>query len=152
MPPLRQRQSDIPALTQHLVVRLGQKHQRHIATVPRPVLDTLIAHDWPGNVRELENVLERAVITSTDSTLQLLEPLTSDRLDVLPVAPTSMLVDVERAHILRVLHASAWRIEGPRGAAAALGLKPSTLRSRMRKLGVRRSHSEPEAARTAWVA
>jgi transcriptional regulator with GAF, ATPase, and Fis domain len=152
MPALRQRQSDIPALTQHLVRRLAQKHHRRIDTIPRPVLDTLTAHDWPGNVRELENVLERAVITTPDSTLRLLEPLTSGTLDVLPSAPTSLLVDVERAHILRVLHATAWRIEGSHGAAVALGLKPSTLRSRMRKLGVRRSHAEPEACRTSWVA
>ena len=152
MPPLRQRQSDIPALTQHLVRRLAQKHHRHIDTIPRPVLDELLAYDWPGNVRELENVLERAIITATDSTLRLLEPLTPDTLEVLPGAPTSTLVDVERAHILRVLHASAWRIEGSHGAAMALGLKPSTLRSRMRKLGVRRSQPALEVCRSSRVA
>jgi transcriptional regulator with GAF, ATPase, and Fis domain len=72
--------------------------------------------------------------------------------DVLPVAATDALVDVERAHILRVLSARAWRIEGPRGAAVALGLKPSTLRSRMRKLGVRRSAVESEPHRSSCVA
>lgn len=142
MPPLRERQSDIPALVHHLIKRLAQKHQRRVDVVPGPVLETLAAYDWPGNVRELENVLERAVITSPDSTLHLLEPLSSEILDVLPGAPTTMLVDVERAHILRVLYSSAWRIEGPHGAAAALGLKPSTLRSRMRKLNVRRRPTE----------
>jgi transcriptional regulator with GAF, ATPase, and Fis domain len=152
MPPLRQRRSDIPALTQHLIKRLGQRHHRHIDTIPRPVLDTLIAYDWPGNVRELENVLERAIITTPDSTLRLLEPPASDPLDVLPAAATSMLVDVERAHILRVLQATAWRIEGSRGAAVALGLKPSTLRSRMRKLGVNRSPAEADMCQSACVA
>ena len=103
-------------------------------------------------MRELENVLERAIITTPDSTLRLLEPLTSEMLDAVPGAPTTMLVDVERAHILRVLHASAWRIEGSRGAAALLGLKPSTLRSRMRKLGVRRTPSDAMATGLYTVA
>jgi transcriptional regulator with GAF, ATPase, and Fis domain len=139
MPPLRDRQDDIGLLITHLVDRLGKRHHKRIETVPRPLVEHLAAYDWPGNVRELENVLERAIITTPDSTLRLLEPLSAETLDVLPAAPTTILVDVERAHILRVLHANAWRIEGPRGAAVALGLKPSTLRSRMRKLGVRRS-------------
>jgi formate hydrogenlyase transcriptional activator len=142
MPSLRERQTDIPALAQHLVKRLAEKHHRRIEVIPASVIETLAAYDWPGNIRELENVLERAVITTPDGTLRLLEPLTSETLDVLPGAPTTMLVDVERAHILRVLYSSAWRIEGPRGAAAVLGLKPSTLRSRMRKLGVHRKSSD----------
>jgi transcriptional regulator of acetoin/glycerol metabolism len=115
------------------------------------VLDTLIAYEWPGNVRELENVLERAVITSTDATLWLLDPLTSDTIDLPSPASTSMLVDVERAHILRVLQATSWRIEGPRGAASTLGLKPSTLRSRMRKLGVCRSQPPSSAPAGAFA-
>ena len=142
MPPLRERRTDIPALTRHLVARLAQKHGRRIDTIPLPLLESLGAYDWPGNVRELENVLERAIITTPDSTLRLLEPLTSEMLDAVPGAPTTLMVDVERAHILRVLHSSAWRIEGSRGAAALLGLKPGTLRSRMRKLGVRRTQSQ----------
>ena len=152
MPPLRDRKEDIPALVQHLVRRLADRHRRRIDVIPRPVLDSLVAYDWPGNVRELENVLERAIITSPHSALHLAEPLTPDMLDDQPQRPPSMLVDVERAHIIRVLHASAWRIEGPRGAAAVLGLKPSTLRSRMRKLGVRRSLPEQGAGRESYVA
>ena len=148
MPPLRERQGDIPALAEHLVKKLAQKHHRRVASIPAPVLDSLTGYDWPGNVRELENVLERAIITSPDATLRLIEPLTADALDVLPGSPTTMLVDVERAHILRVLYTNGWRIEGPRGAAAVLGLKPSTLRSRMRKLGVRRSAIEKARAGT----
>jgi formate hydrogenlyase transcriptional activator len=139
MPSLRDRQSDIPILTEHLVKRLAQKHQRSVGAIPRPVLDTLLAYDWPGNIRELENVLERAIIAMPGSTLHLLEALTPEVNDGPPDAATNLLIDVERAHILRMLHASAWRIEGARGAARALGLKPSTLRSRMRKLGVRRA-------------
>ena len=139
MPPLRERQGDIAALTHHLVDRLGKRHRKRIETVPRQVLEHLASYDWPGNVRELENVLERAIITTPDTTLRLLEPLSAETLEVVPAAPTTVLVDVERAHIVRVLHANAWRIEGAKGAAAALGLKPSTLRSRMRKLGVCRN-------------
>ena len=116
------------------------------------MLETLTAYDWPGNVRELENVLERAIITSPDSALQLLEPLISETSDTDGDAPGTMLADVERAHILRILGVSAWRIEGPRGAARALGLKPSTLRSRMRKLGVRRTQVLRRPARSLQVA
>ena len=152
MPPLRDRQSDIAVLAEHLVKRLAQKHRRQIDAVPRPLVETLIAYEWPGNVRELENVLERAIITTTDSTLRLSEPLMSDLLDVLPGGPTSMLVDVERGHILRVLHACGWRIEGPQGAALILGLKPSTLRSRMRKLGLRRGPAGAGAVNSSQVA
>ena len=152
VPPLRERRSDISALTHHLVQRLALKHRRRIDAVPRPLIDTLLSYEWPGNVRELENVIERAIITTPDSTLRLSEPLTSDTLDVLPGAPTSMLVDVERGHILRVLHACGWRIEGPTGAAVILGLKPSTLRSRMRKLGVRRGHTGTSAIGSTQVA
>jgi transcriptional regulator with GAF, ATPase, and Fis domain len=141
MPPLRERRSDIPILTQQIVKRLQAKHQHRIDTIPRAVIETLAAHDWPGNVRELENVLERAVITTPDSTLRLSEPLPADLFEAPPSAPTTRLADVERSHILRVLHGSGWRIEGPHGAASALGLKPSTLRSRMRKLGVNRAPS-----------
>jgi formate hydrogenlyase transcriptional activator len=146
MPPLRERLSDIPLLAEYLIRRLSAKHQRSVGTVPRPVLDSLLAHDWPGNIRELENVIERAIISMQGSTLQLLEALTPEVSDGPPAAATNLMIDVERAHILRMLHASAWRVEGPRGAAVALGLKASTLRSRMRKLGVRRAQGRLRAA------
>jgi len=142
MPPLRERGNDITDLAHHLIERLADKHHKRIDCVPPSVLEHLASYNWPGNVRELENVLERAIITTPDTTLRLLEPLSSEELDAVPSAPTTVLVDVERAHILRVLHASGWRIEGPRGAATALGLRPSTLRSRMRKLGIRRTARE----------
>jgi transcriptional regulator with GAF, ATPase, and Fis domain len=138
MPPLRAHRGDICALTRHLVERLARKHRKAISLIPGHLMASLESYDWPGNVRELENVLERAVITTLDGTLHLAEPLPAEALD--PIAPgtTTILSDVERAHILRVLQVSAWRIEGTHGAAVALGLKPSTLRSRMRKLGIQR--------------
>jgi transcriptional regulator with GAF, ATPase, and Fis domain len=146
MPPLRERLGDIPPLADYLIARLSAKHQRRVGMVPRPVLDSLVAHDWPGNIRELENVIERAIIAMQGSTLQLLEALTPEVSDGPPGAATNLMIDVERAHILRMLHASAWRVEGPRGAAVALGLKASTLRSRMRKLGVRRAQGRLRGA------
>jgi transcriptional regulator with GAF, ATPase, and Fis domain len=145
MPALRERQEDIPILAEYLIRRLSEKHQRRVGTIPRHVLDSLVAHDWPGNVRELENVIERALIAMTGPTLRLLEALTPEMGDGPSGAATNLMVDVERAHILKMLHASGWRIEGPRGAAMELGLKASTLRSRMRKLGVRRMQRRLEA-------
>jgi DNA-binding NtrC family response regulator len=117
MPSLRERPRDIPILAEHLVRRLAQKHQQRVGAIPRSVIDTLLAYDWPGNVRELENVLERAIIAMPDSTLRLLEALTPEATEGVPDAPTTLMRDVEQTHILRVLHTSAWRIEGPRGAA-----------------------------------
>jgi formate hydrogenlyase transcriptional activator len=137
MPALRDRKSDLPPLVQHLLRRLAVRHGRCITTIPTPVLDALLAHDWPGNIRELENVLERAIITTPDSTLRLLEPIVAETMD-LPGSPIAKMVDVERAHIHRALHSTGWRIEGAQGAAMSLGLRPSTLRSRMRKLGIAR--------------
>lgn len=150
VPPLRERRSDITALARYFVERLAEKHNRRIDVIPQTVLERLASHTWPGNVRELENVLERSVITSPGTTLHLSEPLVpgsddpavdvarDETRDDEPGGPKA-LVAVERAHIRKVLAATAGLIEGPRGAAVALGLKPSTLRSRMRKLGIRRA-------------
>jgi formate hydrogenlyase transcriptional activator len=137
MPPLRERQCDLPSLARYLIARLARKHQRHIESVPSEMFENLATYDWPGNVREFENVLERAIITSPDTRLELVDVLTPDTAEAF-ASPTNLMVDVERTHILRMLHASEWRIEGPHGAARALGMKPSTLRSRMRRLGVTR--------------
>jgi transcriptional regulator of acetoin/glycerol metabolism len=97
----------------------------------------LEAHDWPGNVRELENVLQRAIILSRESVLSGVD-LSASNLDAPTTPENSTLTDVERRHIVRVLSATRWRIEGAAGAAQVLGLKPSTLRSRMMKLGIAR--------------
>jgi DNA-binding NtrC family response regulator len=141
VPPLRQRRSDIPLLARRLVERLAARNGKRIVHIPRTVLEQLEQYAWPGNVRELENVLERAVITSTDGTLRLADPLESQD----PLFPDGIcgetLQDVERAHILRILAATCWRIEGQQGAARTLGLKPSTLRSRMQKLHIHRTYA-----------
>jgi formate hydrogenlyase transcriptional activator len=138
LPALRQRSEDIPLLARHLVARLGERLGRRIMAIPPEMIQALQEYDWPGNVRELENILERAVILSGGPMLRLTEPLSVGRARSCTCGTTGSLRDVERAHILRVLERTAWRIEGDRGAAATLGLKASTLRSRMRKLGIAR--------------
>jgi transcriptional regulator with GAF, ATPase, and Fis domain len=142
MPALRDRTDDIPLLVRHLVTRLATKLHKRIDVVSPSVLEAVRQYDWPGNIRELENVLERAIITTSDGTLRLSEPLGVPKQDFAPVAATPVLTDVERAHILRILETTGWRIEGPRGAAVTLGLKPSTLRSRMVKLGIQRQAAQ----------
>jgi DNA-binding NtrC family response regulator len=106
----------------------------------------LEAYHWPGNVRELINVIERAVIVSNGTQLQLAEKIDADpvspKSDSLPEVTSSLkckgLIEVERDYILRTLQETGWRIDGPRGAAKILELNPSTLRNRMRKMGIKR--------------
>jgi transcriptional regulator with GAF, ATPase, and Fis domain len=140
LPPLRERREDIDPLLRHFLDRQCARYGKPIPEVPIDVSRELRSYTWPGNVRELENVVERAVITSDRGVLRLAEPLEGS--DPLATAaggiPTLLLNDVERHHITRVLRAKRWCVEGRFGAAAALGLKASTLRSRMRKLGISR--------------
>ena len=139
LPALAQRREDIPALVRHLVERLGHGLRRHVNTIPDDVMAALQAHDWPGNVRELENVLQRAIILSKNGVLTSREMwLPASEAAAADVPETGTLIDVERRHIVRVLSGVRWRIEGTGGGAQILGLKPSTLRSRMVKLGIER--------------
>jgi transcriptional regulator with GAF, ATPase, and Fis domain len=139
VPALRDRRGDIPALAELTLLRLSQRHRRATPALPPDLLDDLVAYDWPGNVRELENVLERALIVSAGGMLRLAAPLLDEVPE--PVAcdgGAQNFTDVQRSHIIQVLESRRWRVEGSNGAAAALGLRPSTLRSRMRKLGISR--------------
>jgi transcriptional regulator with GAF, ATPase, and Fis domain len=139
LPPLRERLGDIPLLARHILKQLGRKYNPEFSLIPPEIIEQLEAYDWPGNVRELENVLERAVIGSRRGVLALAEPLKRTPTEGVPAATGSLkLRDVERAHLMHVLALSGWRIDGARGAAAALGLKPSTLRSRLAKAGLGR--------------
>jgi formate hydrogenlyase transcriptional activator len=138
LPPLRKRTDDIPELVRFFVDKYARKFDRRIETIPKSAVKTLEGYPWPGNVRELEHVIERAVITTSGPVLQLadhLEPLRDTR-----DAESSLkdLAAMEREHILRVLQETGWKIEGPKGAAAILNLHPSTLRFRIKKLGIRR--------------
>jgi len=138
VPPLRQRRDDIPTLAQAFVERTCQRMGRPALELPRSVVQALQIRDWPGNVRELQNVIEQAVLVSEGPHLRLAEQLRFEGLPTSPDASLKSLEEVERAHILEVLQATSWKLQGPDGAAGVLGLKPSTLRSRMQKLDLRR--------------
>jgi len=140
IPPLRQRKEDIPLLVDYFVAKFNKKIGKMIETVPKETLDMLHAYHWPGNVRELESIIERAVITSQGTWLQVLDRLETCRTTGEQTAQDAKgLSELERDRILQVLQQTNWRIEGKNGAAAILGLNPSTLRGRMRKEGIRRS-------------
>ena len=141
VPPLRERSEDIPLLVRHFAQEFSQRMNKRIDTIPSETLQTLSRYHWPGNVRELQNVIERAVILSTGSVLKVplseLKQLTANGNGSLSGQDT--LEEAERKHILRVLGDARWVLGGPRGAAARLGLKRSTLQYRMRKLGLSRA-------------
>jgi formate hydrogenlyase transcriptional activator len=137
LPSLSQRRDDIPLLVRHLVAKLGLALRTRVDTIPDDVMRVLQAHSWPGNVRELENVLQRALILSKGNVLSLGEAWLPV-LDQVATGEGSTLTEIERRHIVHVLSGVRWRIEGAGGAAQVLGMKPSTLRSRMLKLGVAR--------------
>ncbi|MFN8640650.1 MAG: sigma 54-interacting transcriptional regulator [Candidatus Binatia bacterium] len=145
MPPLRERAGDVELLVSYYVDRYARELGKRIDGVSRAALDRLLAYHWPGNVRELSNLIERAVVLATGPFLDLDAelPATVPTPSVAPtVAPENgrgrRLQEVERQHLLDTLTATNWTIEGDRGAAAQLGLRPSTLRSRMKRLGVTR--------------
>ena len=148
--PLRARREDIPQLVRHFVGGYAARMGRRIVYIPPDAMRVLVDYEWPGNVRELEHVIERAVILSpgpelsvTPEILRILpaaDPPQRDAQGTHPVAPADeSMDDVERQHIASVLKQTGWRIEGAAGAARVLGLNPSTLRSRMKKLRIRRS-------------
>jgi DNA-binding NtrC family response regulator len=141
VPPLRERRQDIPRLVQHFAAKLARKLGRPLEGVSPAFIERASGYDWPGNVRELENVIERAMIMSRGPMLDGAALLSAGSHHV-PAAASRIeatLEEMERAHIRRVLEGTRWVIEGDRGAARILGLNPSTLRGRLRKLGIRKS-------------
>lgn len=152
VPGLSERREELPMLIQHAVNRYARRHRKEVAHVDPGTLRQLAGYDWPGNLRELCRVIEHAVLASSGDTLVMEEgrlPLAT-RCNGEP--PSETLIDIERAHILRVLRKTGGMIQGPGGAARILGLHPSTLRSRMARLGISRdgfdadrSSSLPEA-------
>jgi len=147
LPPLRERPGDIEQLVWFFVHRRQRDCGRRITRIPAEVMEVLQRHDWPGNVRELENVIERALICSTDGTLRLDDPLRSAGRGV-PVECGDNLDAIQRVHIERVLRDCGGRINGAGNAAERLGLHPNTLRFRIKKLGV----VNPQRPRTAMEA
>ncbi len=139
VPPLRERPEDIPALVRFFVQRLARPMNRHVEVIPSETLEALRRYAWPGNVRELANLLERAMILSKGRTLEVpLVELERRRPRAHHEDGASTLEDVERTHIRRVLGETNWMLGGPRGAAARLGMKRTTLQSLMRRLGITR--------------
>jgi formate hydrogenlyase transcriptional activator len=137
MPPLRLRAEDIPPLIRHFVDKYARKVGRKYESIPKNTMKALQEHSWPGNVRELEHVIERAVITSPGPALRLADKLESGTADP-GQGELKALSEMERNHILNVLEQTGWKIEGEGGAASILGLNPSTLRFRIKKLGIAR--------------
>ena len=133
VPPLRERPEDIPLLVWSFVRHFEKKMGKRVDTISRKSMEALQRHPWPGNVRELRNVIEHAMIVSRGTlTVNLPKPGSSER----PEARN--LEDMERSHILGVLEKTGWRVTGSGGAAEVLGLKRTTLQSKMKKLGIKR--------------
>jgi formate hydrogenlyase transcriptional activator len=142
VPPLRDRQDDIPLLVRHFVQQFSRRMGKVVDTIPTETMNSLVRYHWPGNIRELQNLVERAVILSTGPVLRV--PI--DDLHLPPAPPAAnrkagTLEEAERRHILEALNAADWVISGPKGAATTLGLKRSTLQARMEKLGIRRARA-----------
>lgn len=143
VPPLRERPEDIPLLVHFFANKFAQQMKRRIESVPKETMAALVNYHWPGNIRELQNLIERGVILSRGSTLEIpLGELKQARAGATKNSEhangSTTLESVEREHILRVLNESKWVIGGPGGAAARLGINRTTLNHRLRKLGITR--------------
>jgi predicted ATPase len=159
VPSLRERREDIPSLVMFFLERLSKKFGKTVTGVSREVMDQLAAYDWLGNIRELQNIIERAVVLSPQDSVTVGSDLMPflDRAPAMalssaagsqagwsrqaapsPISSSNTLEDVERNHIINVLESAKWKIEGTQGAAHLLNLHPNTLRSRLKKLGIKR--------------
>jgi transcriptional regulator with GAF, ATPase, and Fis domain len=139
-PALRERVEDIPLLVRYFVLKHSQKLGKRIEAIPAEVMATLSGYDWPGNIRELANVVERSVLVSRGQVLELGDWIPVSRHPSESNGDSRSLEEVERDHIISTLERHGWKVSGPKGAAAALGLKPTTLESRLKKLGIARPH------------
>ena len=138
LPPLRERPEDIQLLAWYFISKKQAELCKKIEMVPRKPMEALMSYTWPGNVRELENIIERLIILSPGPVLEPKEFPTTAGSPKSPEADSQSLADMERTHILKVLHDCGWKIEGAGNAADRLSLNPCTLRFRMRKLGIKR--------------
>ncbi|MBT8340637.1 MAG: sigma 54-interacting transcriptional regulator [Desulfatitalea sp.] len=133
VPPLRARPGDIPLLTWAFVHQFAKSMGKQITSISKGTMERMVRHAWPGNVRELKNVIERAIIISSGERLEIQGLAATD-----VQAGNQSLEEVERRHILSILRNMGWRVSGKNGAANVLGLKPTTLEARMKKLGIKR--------------
>ena len=134
IPPLRERSEDVPPLVWAFAKQYEKKMGKRIDRIPRKDMDAMQRYPWPGNARELRNIVEHAMITSTGETLRLRPPQRESK----EISTTGNLEDVERLHVLRILEKTGWRVTGKGGAAEILGMKRTTLQSKMKKLGIKR--------------
>jgi transcriptional regulator with GAF, ATPase, and Fis domain len=134
IPPLRQRREDIPLLVWTFVNEFAESMGKPIKVIPKKIMEKLRGYDWPGNIRELRNVIERAMILSSGTSLRI------DEFETMVNSSSHELTldDAQRNHILQILEKTEWRISGDKGAARILNMNESTLRSKMKKLGITR--------------
>ena len=137
IPPLRKRPEDIPILIEHFVDKFCRKYNKEIKFISQETKQALYNYKWPGNVRELENLIERSVILTNSETL-FVPGFKSSEKEASISSPTVTLDDVQRMHIVQILKQCNWQIDGSQGAAKILDIKPSTLRDRMKKLGIKK--------------
>jgi len=137
LPPLRERRQDVPFLVSHFLQKYCHKIGKKIEVVPKTIMTELLTYDWPGNIRELENIIERAVIVNQGRRLEAGDWLPKKSVPESPVDLTT-LEQVERAHIVKVLDSTRWKVSGEHGAAKILGLNQNTLVSKMKKLNIQR--------------
>jgi transcriptional regulator with GAF, ATPase, and Fis domain len=137
-PALRERKGDIPLLVSFFLSRFGKKLGKEVRGVAQKSMESLIRYHWPGNIRELQNVIERAVVLARGSVVHVDESLLRSDAAAAPVSAIDTLENNERHHILRALDETGWVVHGKKGAAELLGINPSTLRSRIEKLGIKR--------------
>ena len=137
VPPLRERKEDIPLLAEHFLRIYSSRAGKKYLSIPPDDLKKMVKYNWPGNIREMQNLFERSVILANGPELRLSDLLPANK-DMPPAETILTLSENERRHILKALHATEWKIRGPGGAAELLGMHPSTLTSRIKKLGIKR--------------
>lgn len=148
VPPLRDRKEDIPGLVEHFVARFSQKTGKRISSISPGSLRVMQDYSWPGNVRQLGNVLERAVINTQGTVLRIVDHFEEPHVEEVSRSDKT-LEEMEREYITRILENTGWRIDGRKGAAKILGLNPSTLRTRMAKLGIQKLDQSSTTAASA---
>jgi formate hydrogenlyase transcriptional activator len=141
VPPLRERPEDIPLLVNFFLSKFAKSLGKQVRGVSQKSMEDLSHYSWPGNIRELQNVIERAVVLAKGAVVQIDETMLRSQEAVVGSSVIDTLDNNERQHILRALNETRWVVHGKKGAAEILGINPSTLRSRMEKLGIKRSHS-----------